>query len=241
MTENQNKLDQKDLNAYGNEFKTLLGLKGSAVAVKLVEPGKESDIPAGMNKIDRQMRHCQMTDYVRRTGESFSTTYDDHQCKGGAAALGLGVLPDKVRSGQFYCDGLHHFKTVESAKKTVDLITFLGPNTRISALYAPLESVNYNPDVVIFICNPKQAMLLTQGYEYRDGGRIEAAFSGKQSVCSDAVAHVMKTNKPNMTIGCSGSRSYTKITDDELLFSIPAKDVEKTVIGLRSIVGENKN
>ncbi|MDV0447512.1 hypothetical protein MsAg5_14120 [Methanosarcinaceae archaeon Ag5] len=237
MTENQEKRTQ--LNAYGNELKDLLKLNGSPVAVKLIEPGRESDIPAGMNKIDKQMRHCQMTDYVRRTGESFSTTYDDHQCKGGAAALGLGVLPDKVRSGQFYCDGLHHFKTVESAKKTVDLITFLGPNTRIAALYAPLETVNYDPDVVIFICNPKQAMLLTQGYEYRDGGRIEAAFSGKQSVCSDAVAHVMKNNKPNMTIGCSGSRSYTKIMDDELLFSIPAKDVEKTVVGLRAILSDN--
>ncbi|WNY27153.1 hypothetical protein MsAm2_09440 [Methanolapillus ohkumae] len=233
-----NPIDQRKLNDYGNELKSLLNLKGSPVGVKLISPGKESEIPAGMEKIDKQMRHCQMTDYVRRTKESFSTGYEDHQCKGGAAALGLGELPDKVRSGQFYCDGLHHFKTVESAKKTVDLITFLGPKTRISALYAPLESTKFIPDVVIFICTPKQAMLLTQGYEFEDGGRIEAAFSGKQSVCSDAVAHVMKTAKPNMTIGCSGSRAYTKITDDELLFSIPTKDIEKTVIGLRLILSD---
>lgn len=228
------------LNAYGEELKELLSLNGSPVAVKLIPAGNEPDIMESYPRLDRQMRHCQMTDYVRRTGETFYTTLEEHQCKGGAAALGLTKLSDKVRSGEFYCDGLHHFETVEAAKKTVDLITFLAPNSNTVALYGPLEKATYDPDVVIFICTPKQAMLLTQGWVYRDGGRVEAAFSGKQSVCSDAVAHVIKSGKPNVTIGCSGSRAYTKITPDELLYSIPAQDVEKTVIGLRMITAESK-
>lgn len=233
-------MDIERINQYGEELKSLLQLKGSPVAVKLIPDGSQGNIASEYAKLERQMRHCQITDHVRQTGEMFYTTLEEQQCKGGAAALGLTKLSDKVKSGEFYCDGLHHFETIEAAKKTVDMISFLEPNSTSMVLYGPLEKVAFEPDVVIFICNPKQAMLLTQGWEYRDGGRITAEFSGKQSVCSDAVAQVIKTGKPNVTIGCSGSRSYTKIMPDELLYSIPAKDIEKTVIGLRMITKESK-
>jgi Uncharacterized protein conserved in archaea len=227
-------------NSFGSEFKSLLQLSGSPVAVKLIPVGQESEIIDVYQKLDRQLRHCQITDHVRRTGEMFYTTLEEQQCKGGAAALGLTQLSEKVRSGQFYCDSLHHFETVEAAKKTVDQIPFLEPHSNAVVLYAPLEKATFEPDVVIFICTPKQAMLLTQGYEFVDGGRIEAAFSGKQSVCSDAVAQVLLSGRPNVTIGCSGSRAYTKIMDGELLYSIPAKDIEKTVIGLHAILGSSE-
>ena len=230
-------MSTEKINLCGSEFKSLLQLGGSPVAVKLIPVGQENEIVGQYQKLDRQLRHCQITDHVRRTGEMFYTTLEEQQCKGGAAALGLTKLSDKVRSGQFYCDSLHHFETVEAAKKTVDQITFLEPHSNSIVLYAPLEKATFDPDVVIFICSPKQAMLLTQGYEYVNGGRIEAAFSGKQSVCSDAVAHVILNDRPNLTIGCSGSRAYTKIADGELLYSLPAKDLEKTVIGLNAILG----
>jgi len=229
-------MNTEKTNLFGSEFKSLLQMDGSPVAVKLIPAGRENDVIGGHQKLDRQLRHCQITDHVRRTGEMFYTTLEEQQCKGGAAALGLTQLSDKVRSGQFYCDSLHHFETVEAAKKTVDQITFLEPHSNSVVLYAPLENATFDPDVVIFICNPKQAMLLTQGYEFINGGRIEAAFSGKQSVCSDAVAHVILNGRPNLTIGCSGSRAYTKITDGELLYSLPAKDLEKTIIGLHAIL-----
>ncbi|MDY0267161.1 MAG: DUF169 domain-containing protein [Methanimicrococcus sp.] len=228
------------MNSYGEELKSLLQLKESPVAVKLISNGLQDNIASEYPKLGRRIRHCQITDHVRHTGEMFYTTLEEQQCKGGAAALGLTKLPDKVKSGEFYCDGLHHFETVEAAKKTVDMISFLEPDSTSMVLYGPLEKATFEPDVVIFICSPKQAMLLTQGWEYRDGGRIVAEFSGKQSVCSDAVAQVVKTGRPNVTVGCSGSRSYTKIMPDELLYSLPAKDIEKTVIGLRMITKENK-
>ena len=228
-------LDQ--MNAYGNELQSLLRLEGFPVAVKLVPAGSEDEFIDRFEKFGSQVRHCQMTDRVRRTGEMFYTTLEEHQCKGGAAALGLTKLPDKVKSGEFYFETLHHFETLKAAKKTIDSITFLEPNSHSIAIYGPLEKASFEPDVVIFICTPEQAMLLTQGWEYRDGGRIDAAFSGKQSVCSDAVAHVVKTGKPNATIGCSGSRSHAGIMPNEMIFSIPAEDVEKTVHGLRMLLG----
>ncbi|MCL2141424.1 MAG: DUF169 domain-containing protein [Methanimicrococcus sp.] len=230
-------MDVQKINEIGNEFKKLLHLDGSPVAVKLIPAGKEGEIPSRYQKLDRQLRHCQIVDHVRRTGDCFYTTAGEHLCNGGAAALGLGKLPEKVKTGEFYCDGLKQFETIEAAKKTVDMISFLEPFSNAIVLYAPLESTPFEPDVIIFICKPKQAMLLTQGYLYKDGGRIHAEFSGKQSVCSDAVAQVVKSGQPNVTIGCGGSRSYAKIMDEEMLYSFPFKDIEKTVQGLGVLIG----
>jgi len=228
-------MDVKKINEIGNVFKNLLHLEGSPVAVKLISG--ENDIPGRYKKLDRQLRHCQIVDHVRRTGDCFYTTAQEHLCGGGAAAMGLGKLPEKVKTGEFYCDSLHQFETVAGAKKTVDEISFLEPFSNSIALYAPLESADFEPDVVIIICKPKQAMLLTQGYVYKDGGRIHAEFSGKQSVCSDAVAQVIKSGQPNVTVGCGGSRTYAKIMDEEMLYAFPVKDIEKTAYGLGILIG----
>ena len=227
----------EELSAYGNELIELLQLEGHPVAVKLVPAGEDSEIIEKFNKLDHLMRHCQITDHVRRTGDSFYATLEEQQCKGGAAALGLTKVPDKVKTGEFYCDGLKQFENVAAAKNTIDKVTFLEPFSNSAVIYGPLDNLKFEPDVVIFICKPKQAMLLTQGYLFRDGGRVHSEFSGKQSICSDAVAQVMTLDRPNLTIGCGGSRSYTKITDDELLYSIPIKDLEKTIYGLRILIG----
>lgn len=224
-------MDIETLNAYGAELREKLSLSTYPVAVKLVRDEKE--IPTDMEKPEGMMRHCQFVDTVRRTGRSFCTTFDDHQCKGGAAALGLGALSEKVKSGRFYFEDLGHFETLEAAKKTIDSIPFLPGDSTKAVLYAPLEKASFVPDVVMFVCLPKQAMVLTQSALYAEGGRLDAAFSGKQSVCSDGVANVMTTGTPNVTIGCSGSRSYAEINDEEMIFSLPAGQLENLMNGLK--------
>src|SRR5665647_596704 len=104
--------------------------------------------------------------------------------------------------------------------------------------YAALESASFMPDVVVIICSPKQIMLLTQAILYNEGGRVEAEFAGKQSLCSDAVAQPYLTGKMGITVGCSGSRTYTGIQESELTVGIPAKLLKDLVEGLRAIVGK---
>ena len=229
-------MNLETLNAYGVELRELLQLEGHPVAVKLIPAGQADEVVGKFNKLDHLMRHCQITDHIRRSGETFYTTIEEQQCKGGAAALGLTQLPEKVKTGEFYCDGLKQFEDVPAAKNTIDQVTFLEPFTSSAVVYGPLDDLKFDPDVIIFICKPKQAMLLTQGFLFKEGGRIHSEFSGKQSVCSDAVAQVLTLDRPNLTIGCSGSRSYAKIMDEELLFSMPVKDLEKTVYGLRILI-----
>ncbi len=184
------------------------------------------------------MKHCQMVDRVRSSGEEFYALLDDQTCKGGAAALGLGHMPQKLASGDFYYEKLKHFKTLEAAQKTIEKIPMVEAESMSGTVYAPLESASFVPDVVVIICTPKQMMLLTQAILYNEGGRVEAEFAGKQSICSDAVAEPYLTGKMGITVGCSGSRRYTNIEDSELTVGLPAKLLKDLVEGLRAVVGQ---
>jgi len=225
-------MDLKEINNIGLEMVECLKLETSPVAVKLVPKGEE--IPEGIKKADEAMRHCQFMDRVRRSGEEFYTLGEDQMCKGGAGVMGLGALPPKVASGEFYYKGLKQFSTQEAAKLTIDMVPTLAPDTTEAVLYSPLEKTTFMPDVVVVICNPKQIMLLTQAYMYKTGGRLEVSFAGKQSLCSDGVVQA-KQGEIGVTVGCSGSRAYTDISDEEMTMGIPIGLLPDLAAGLREI------
>jgi len=213
-----------------SKLKNLLGLKGSPVAVKLVQ--EKTDIPAGIPELKEKVRHCEMVQKAR-AGETFYATKEQHSCAGGAGALGIMETPEKIKSGEFYF-GLGRFKTLESAKKTMDAV----PRTNkhfAASLYAPLEKADFKPDVVVVIGNPKQLLKIAQSNIYEKGGRNNVSFSGIQSVCADAVAQVYNTGELNATFGCDGSRKYAKIAADELVVGIPAAKLEEVVRALEII------
>ena len=228
-------MELKEINNYGQERINCLKLETSPVAVKLIPKGEK--VPEGIKKAEEAMRHCQFVDRVRRTGEALYTGWDDQLCKGGAAVMGLGALPPKVASGEFYYKGLKQFGTQEAAKRTIDMVPTLAPHSTEAILYSPLEKTTFIPDLVLVICNPRQVMLLTQAYMYKEGGRLEVSFAGKQSLCSDGVVQA-KEGKMAVTVGCSGSRLYTDIADEEMTIGIPIDLLPDIAAGLKAICPE---
>ena len=73
---------------------------------------------------------------------------------------------------------------------------------------------------------------------YKTGGRIKSSFAGKQSLCSDGVVKVYKEGKIGVTVGCSGSRNYTKIADEEMIMGIPIELLADVASGLKAICPE---
>ena len=221
--------DYADLSS---KMKTLLGLKGSPVAVKLIR--ERGEIPAGVPELKEKVRHCEMVQKAR-AGDVFYATKEQHACAGGGGALGIADTPEKIKTGEFYY-GLGRFKTLDAAKRTMEAV----PRTNkhfVASLYAPLEKAAFKPDVVVVIGNPKQLLKLAQSNIYEKGGRNIVSFSGIQSLCADAVAQVYDTGEMNATFGCDGSRKYAKIADDELVVGIPAAKIEGLVEALEKISG----
>jgi uncharacterized protein (DUF169 family) len=213
----------------GKELAGLLDLKGSPVAVNLAKT--PADIPKGYQKVSERHRHCQFVQDARLKGVAGYATQAEHLCRGGAAVMGIEPSPEIVADGTTY-QKLGNFKTVEGAMETVSAIPKMG-EPHYASVYAPLEKAEFDPDVVVIVATPRQALRLSQAYLYATGGRFAADYSGIQSLCADAVVAVRERGVPNMTLGCNGSRKYAGIAEDEVIIGIPTKDLERIVEALK--------
>lgn len=213
-----------------DKLKEYLGLKKSPVAIKFVL--REDDIPEGVPKADEKLRHCQLVQKASG-GSVFYATAEEQMCKGGAAALGLQEAPEKVKTGEFYY-GLGRFSSLGSARKTMESIPKIDP-IMYALVYAPLEKANFDPDVIIVIANPAQALKLSQALVYTMGGRLEADFAGIQSICADAVAGPFLRRRPNITLGCSGSRQYADIKEDDVIVGLTGENIGCVINALENM------
>ncbi|RBQ22520.1 hypothetical protein ALNOE001_19010 [Candidatus Methanobinarius endosymbioticus] len=224
-------IDELENNQYFSKMiKSDLNLKSNPVAIKFIL--HKEDIPKNIDKIQEKIRHCEMVQKAAR-GDVFYSTSEEQLCKGGFSAIGLEKIPDKIASGEFY-HGLGRFKSLGAAKRTLDSIPKIDLDS-YAIIYSPLTKADFLPDVVVIITNPVQAMKVSQALVYTVGGRVEADFSGIQSVCADAVASPFINKRPNITFGCSGSRKFADIKDDEVIIGLNGENLGCTVNALNNI------
>jgi len=199
-------------------LKAALGLKTSPVAIKLAT--SRADIPEGMEKFEGTVRHCQMVSIARKEGRVFYSTVENHECMGGAWALGLRELTETLKTGHFYFK-LGKFESTAACKRTIDRIPHVESGATFATLYAPLEKTTFSPHIVLIVAPPRVMLKLAQASLFKFGGRIHSEFSGIQSVCSDTTAQTYLTGKPNYSLGCDGSRKFSGIEDDEMVMGFP--------------------
>jgi uncharacterized protein (DUF169 family) len=152
----------------------------------------------------------------------FYSTAGKHECNGGAWALGLREITDSLKNGDFYYK-LGKFESSAACKRTIDRVPHLQTLETFATMYAPLEKTPFDPQVILIIASPWVMLKLAQSVLFRLGGRINAEFSGIQSVCSDACAQTFLNGKVNFSLGCDGSRKFSGIEDGEMVMGIPAE------------------
>ena len=104
------------------------------------------------------------------------------------------------------------------------------------ALYAPLATAPFEPEVVLVCGNAKQTMLLTEAAQAAGAGS-EAPLMGRPT-CA-AIPTVLQTGRSAASLGCIGNRVYTEMADDELYFALPGGQLGRLVEKLAAIVNAN--
>lgn len=211
---------------------TLLKLSGSPVALRFAT--KKEEIPAGMEKLDKTIRHCAMVGLARKEGKIFYSTAENHECNGGAWSLGLKEITETLKNGDFYFK-LGKFESSAACKRTIERVPHLDRLETYATMYAPLGKSPFDPQVVIIVANPWAMLKLTQSVLFRLGGRIEAEFAGIQSVCADACAQTYLNGKVNFSLGCDGSRKFSGIEDGEMVMGIPAEILPELIEALKVV------
>ena len=105
----------------------------------------------------------------------------------------------------------------KAAKKLVSSIRHFKENV-IGLRLSPLEKARFEPDVVVFALKPADAMRIAHALAF-EGTPIHAEFNGITAACSEIIAIPIKEVRPNLSLGCRGSRKFFK--EDEILLSIP--------------------
>ena len=214
---------------YAEVIASKVKLTCKPVAMKLIS---EDEIPEGFELIDEKVRHCEM---VRKAslGEKFYSTVEEQMCLGGAGAIGLREMPEKLANGEKYFS-LGRFKDLETAKSLTAKLSII-KDQHWGIVYAPLDEANFKADVIQVITEPVGGMLLAQSIVYATGEKINPSFAGIQSLCGDAFANPYIEKGVNFTLGCDGSRKAADIKDNEMTIGISADKIDEVISGLEPI------
>ena len=215
---------------YCEVIESKINLDAKPVAMKLIKT--EEDLPEGIDLIDEKIRHCEM---VRKAslGDTFYSTIEQQMCLGGAGAIGLRDMPEKLANGEKYFS-LGRFKDLETAKSLTSKLSIV-ENKHWGMLYAPLDEADFKADVIQIITEPVGGMKLAQSIVYASGEKINPSFAGIQSLCGDAFANPYIEHGINFTLGCDGSRKAADVKDDEMAIGISADKIDEVISGLESI------
>lgn len=223
--------DNLDINKkYCEIIESKIKLDSKPVAMKLLKT--ESDLPEGYDLIDEKIRHCEM---VRKAsfGSKFYSTIEQQLCLGGAGAIGLRDMPEKLANGEKYFS-LGRFKDLETAKNLTSKLSIV-EDIHWGIVYAPLDEADFEADVIEIIAEPVSGMKLAQSIVYETGDKITPSFAGIQSLCGDAFANPYINDGINFTLGCDGSRKAADIKDNEMAIGISKAKIKEVISGLESI------
>lgn len=104
-------------------------------------------------------------------------------------------------------------------------------------VYGRLDQLPLQPDVVLCVVNPQQAMLIAEALgqvDWSQGG--QAAFG--RPTCG-AVSRTMQSGASSMSFACVGARTYMNLSPAELLFTIPGDQFAGLVEHLETIASAN--
>jgi len=190
------------------------------VAVKLLR--QLSELPDGVEEVGEARRHCEMIQEVRTRGVSFFAPPSRQLCKVAAVSLGLMNPTEELRKHQVreLFQTRHRFKTEKLLWKFLENTPKV-PEKCAAILYGPLGSMPIEPDVVVLICDPLQAMKLFQAHQYLTGERANLSLGGLFSLCADAVSTPHMAGSINLAIGCEGAREHAGLRDYELSVGFP--------------------
>lgn len=230
--EGKNKLNSfKKLREFGKDLEKLLILRTAPVAVKILE--SEDEIPDGSLRPKKDLNEhialCQALALARRQRLGITMLKEDHWCFEPLISFGLVEPPNS------YLEGLtsypHFISSKEAAARRARESIRLPLGKYVGMSCAPLEKVNFDPDVVIIYCSPGQLRHLLLAIRYRDGYQVTSTFDPIGSCVSSILPSFLR-GECYITVPDPGDYERAIACEDEIIFSVPRKRLEDLMFGL---------
>lgn len=200
----------------------VLELDGSPVAVAY-------HTEVSFEQLGTRRTVCQLIQKARKGGKFF-VTKENMSCFGGGYYLGLN---ERVEGHDYFLVDLEKiFSSIEVAHKFFKEMP--SPQRTESISFSPLEEAK-EVDVVLFVCNPFQAMRII-GLDVFDSGILKTYIFG--AACQTSITVPLVTGKISLSLIDVTARRLGKYRKEELIVGVPfnklprmMENIEKSICG----------
>lgn len=211
----------KEFNNYGEELESLLLLRTSPVAVKMLR--SEADIPKGALKPkkdkNKHYAQCQVFSLSRRDRVTVAMLKDDNWCLGPLLAYGL-VDATGTPSG----NSKIQYKRFEHGKY-------------IGILTAPLRSAVFEPDLVLIYSDTNQLRDMLLSLKEEEKPKVKSNFFPIS--CAFSITNPILDNEYWINLPDPGEYVRALTQPGEMMFSIPTPKLTGFIEGLRKFYKES--
>jgi uncharacterized protein (DUF169 family) len=208
---------------FSARLQKVLGLDGSPVAEALL-----NEVPEGIQQWQGEPAWvCGMAQDARR-GSVYYITKENISCAPGATFMGLGptapigIVSDYVtHAKKLYRSRAASYRHLEDSWK---MIPKMGGKYLV---FAPLEKATFQPQAVLFVVNPMQAMRIMFLDAYQTGFHDLAPYN--EPFCLGVMAGAITTGKMTLGMLCPGSRHAAKFKPEECAVCVPYERMARIV------------
>jgi uncharacterized protein (DUF169 family) len=176
--------------------------------------------PEGIEQLDTQMALCEMMNEAQQRGKAFYINKDNEDCAG---AMILGMVPPSLHAGGgelgvkwgIYQEARVNERLIAKSPK-------VPPGNINYVVFAPLEQINFEPDLLFLVASVSQAEIVLRAMSYSTG-ELWTSKATSGGACAYLFVYAYLSGKVNylttgLTLGLKGRKVYP---EGLLLFSIP--------------------
>jgi uncharacterized protein (DUF169 family) len=176
--------------------------------------------PDGIGQIEGRMPLCAMAKEAANRARPFYATQDNESCFG-AVALGMADTPSFAQAGQIG-EGLEIFDDARANTRIYEYLPKLHRGTVNYVVFAALNSLTFDPDLLMVTANTRQAEIILRAMSFKTGEIRESRTTGVFG-CAWLYAYPYKSGKVNFTpTGLAfGTKAKEIYPEGLMLISIP--------------------
>ena len=200
---------------FANSLAQKLGLNHTAIGIAFLE-----EAPRGVKHYEEAVPSaCAFWKAAER--ELFYATASDHyNCPIGAITQGFPIPQQVSEKAMSLIEMMGKISYLEAAEAS-NVPTVEKKHSVI--VYGPLRDFGeIEPDVVLLICSPLQAMMVSEASGVTSWGTGHESRTLGRPACA-VIPTSLKSNDATVSMGCMGARTFADIKDEEVLIAIPAR------------------
>lgn len=213
---------ERDWRSFSPIFKELLNLELEPLAVSCLKESR-GEFEGGKIRICRAILDS-------AKGKILEVSKENNACFGASWHLGFQRLNNpKVERmvKQFVVEGEKLFSSYQALERLISQMDEIPDNSHSYFILSPLEKSNFQPQIVIFICNPEQACRLLTLVIFIDGVMPKIKIGGP--TCRMAIMYPLLKEEVNISFYDYTARRMCNLKEDKLLVSIPYKKIPSVV------------